>query len=298
MRHRIPLVIAVVAAFLVPLAVSVSAAEAAPATRTVTVRYGPYTIPGAFLGRPGRLPNTVLSAPKPCTSCDIVAEKPDLVYADGSTADMNTGPMLHHFVISNLSGRDTVCGAQPDRIWASGDERTEKVLPAGYGLPVRTTDRWMILTELMNYSPLPKTVYVSITYTVADRGTTTPVRSLWLDVGGCLSSNYSIPAGPSERSWSWTSTVSGRIVFANGHQHVDGVHVKATDDSTGTLICDSNAVYGTMGGMRAVMKMGTCAGDPLATVRRGDRLTVTSYYDSATPQNDVMGIIHAYVAEN
>jgi hypothetical protein len=43
--------------------------------------------------------------------------------------------------------------------------------------------------------------------------------------------------------------------------------------------------------------MGTCSGDPLATVARGDRLTVTSYYDSPAARNDVMGIVHAYIAE-
>jgi hypothetical protein len=279
---------------------SAAAPAAAGATQTVTVRYGPYTIPGGTMDRPGELPNLVTAAPKPCSTCDIVGEKPDLVYADGSRATMDTGPMLHHFVISNLSAHDTVCPFSPlgDRIWASGDERTEKVMPDGYGMPVKSYDRWVMLTDLMNYSAVPKTVYISITYTIAGAGSTTPVRSLWLDAGGCLTSDYSVPAGPSTHTWSWTSTVGGRIVFANGHQHVGGVHVKATDDTTGALVCDSPVTYGEMGGMRAIMKMGTCSGDPLATIRPGDRLTVTSYYDSDTARNDVMGIVHAYVAED
>ncbi|GAA2133677.1 hypothetical protein [Actinomadura napierensis] len=272
-------------------------AAAAPATQTMTVKYGPWTIPGGTMDRPGELPNVVSAAPKPCSTCDIVGEKPDLVYADGSTADMNSGPMLHHFVISNLAARDTVCPLSPDRIWASGDERTEKNMPDGYGVPVKSYDRWAMLTDLMNYSSTPKTVYISITYTIAGAGTTTPVRSLWLDAGGCLTSDYSVPAGPSTHTWSWTSTVGGRIVFANGHQHAGGVHVKAADDTTGALVCDSPATYDTMGGMRTIVKMGTCAGDPLATIRHGDRLTVSSYYDSPTAKNDVMGIVHAYIAE-
>jgi hypothetical protein len=295
--------IIVVAAFVLALAGAGSAAAkpaAAPATQTVTVKYGPWTIPGGTMDDPGQLPNVVSSAPKPCSSCDIVGEKPTLVYADGSTADMNTGPMLHHFVISNLAARDTVCPFSPlgDRIWASGDERTEKVMPAGYGVPVKSYDRWSMLTDLMNYSSAPKTVYISITYTIAGAATTTPVRSLWLDAGGCLTSDYSVPAGPSVHSWSWTSTAAGRIVFANGHQHAGGVHVQAADDSTGALICDSAAEYDVMGGMRTIVKMGTCAGDPLTTIGRGDRLTVTSYYDSPTAKNDVMGIVHAYIAES
>ncbi|QKG23233.1 hypothetical protein [Actinomadura verrucosospora] len=292
----------VVAAFAAALAWTGNAAArpaAAAATQTVTVKYGPWTIPGGTMDRPGELPNVVTAAPKPCSNCDIVGEKPDLVYADGSTADMNTGPMLHHFVISNLAAHDTVCPFSPlgDRIWASGDERTEKTMPDGYGVPVKSYDRWAMLTDLMNYSADPKTVYISITYTIAGAGSTTPVRSLWLDAGGCLTSDYSVPAGPSTHAWTWTSTVGGRIVFANGHQHAGGVHVTAADATTGAPICDSPATYDTMGGMRTIVKMGTCSGDPLATVARGDRLTVTSYYDSPTAKNDVMGIVHAYIAE-
>jgi hypothetical protein len=92
------------------------------------------------------------------------------------------------------------------------------------------------------------------------------------------------------------STVSGRLVFANGHQHVDGVHVLATDDTTGAVLCDSYAGYDTMAGMRVLTSMGTCSGDPLATVRFGDVLTVRSYYDSPAAQSGVMGIMHAYMA--
>ncbi|MEO5876302.1 MAG: hypothetical protein ABIS86_21860 [Streptosporangiaceae bacterium] len=274
------------------------AGSASAATQTVTVRYGPWTIPGGTMDRPGQISNQIAAIPKPCGSCDIVGQKPDLVYADGSVADMDTGPMLHHYVISNLAARDTVCPAQPlgDRLFASGNERTDKQLPDGYGLQVRNLDRWMMLTDLMNYAPTPQTVYISITYTLAGAGSTKPVRSLWLDAGGCLSSYYAVPAGPSSRTWGWTATTGGKIVFANGHQHAGGVHVKATDDTAQALICDSAAEYDTMGGMRTIVKMGTCAGDRLATVRRGDRVSVTSYYDSPTAQSDVMGIVHAYLA--
>ncbi|WP_177328937.1 hypothetical protein [Amycolatopsis australiensis] len=262
----------------------------------MTVRYGPWTIPAGTMDQPGELANSFALISKPCSSCDIVGEKPDLVYADGSTANMDTGPMLHHFVISNLSGRDAVCGMAGDRIWASGNERTEKSFPDGYGLPVRNLDRWGLLTDLMNYSSTPRTVYLSITYTYAGAATTTPVRSLWLDAGGCLTSDYSVPAGPSVHTWSWISAVGGRLVFANGHMHVGGVHVAAIDKTTRTTLCDSYAGYDTMAGMRALTSMGTCSGNPIATVHLGDLITVSSYYDSPAAQDGVMGIVHAYLA--
>ncbi|MCO5968644.1 hypothetical protein [Actinoallomurus soli] len=301
MRRALLLVVSVVATLVLPLlapgsAVTASASTGRPAdvaAQTVTVRYGPYTIPGAAFGKPGDLP-TFGAAPKPCAACDIVGEKPDLVYADGTSANMDTGPMLHHFVIGNNSAHDLVCPADPDRLWASGNERTDKELPEGYGVPVHVTDNWGIITELMNYSSAPKTVYVSIDYRIVPAGSTTPVRSIWMDAGGCLTSDYAIPAGKSVHSWGWTSTVSGRLVFANGHQHDGGVHVSLTDD--GATVCDSNAEYTEMGGMSTIMSMGVCTGDPLATVHAGDRLAVNSYYDSPTAQLNVMGIIHAYIA--
>ncbi|MCK2217107.1 hypothetical protein MF672_025420 [Actinomadura sp. ATCC 31491] len=296
MHRRVPFVVAAVTVMIAMFAAAPLPASAA--SQTVTVRYGPWTIPAGTMEAPGEITNSLSAAAKPCGSCDIVGERPDLVYADGTSANMDTGPMLHHFVIGNLAARDLVCPAQPmgDRLWASGNERTAKEFPPGYGVAVRGTDRWVLLADLMNYSAAPKTVYLSVTYTIAGARTTTPVRSVWLDAGGCLSSAYSVPAGPSTRTWTWPATVGGRLVFLNGHQHADGVHVSATDDTTRTVLCDSYAEYEEMGGMRAIVRMGVCAGDPVATIRPGDRVTVRSYYDSPAAQTGVMGIIHAYLA--
>ena len=41
--------------------------------------------------------------------------------------------------------------------------------------------------------------------------------------------------------------------------------------------------------------MSTCAGDPLASIRKGDLIRLHSVYDSPTRQNDVMGIMLLYV---
>jgi hypothetical protein len=37
--------------------------------------------------------------------------KPDLVYGDGSRANMDTGPMLHHMVLTSQFRRDATCGS-------------------------------------------------------------------------------------------------------------------------------------------------------------------------------------------
>jgi hypothetical protein len=211
---------------------------------------------------------------------------------------MDTGPMLHHFVISSLNGQDDTCPGRPGRrLFSAGNERTDKQLPAGYGVRVGRTDRWVLLTDLMNHSEQAKTVYLSITFSYAPAGSTTPTAALWLDVTGCNGfSYYSAPAGPSSRSWTWTSNRTGRLVFINGHLHDGGVDITAENLTTGQTICDAEAMYGEMGDMNTIMEMGKCVGDPVTVIHRGDRIRITSHYDLEQAQPDVMGIMHAYVA--
>ena len=74
-----------------------TASAAAPAEVT-TIRVGPFLLPPAPLGE-RHVNHVIPSVEKPCEDCFITAIEPDLVYADGSRADMNSGVMLHHLVI-------------------------------------------------------------------------------------------------------------------------------------------------------------------------------------------------------
>jgi hypothetical protein len=267
--------------------------------KRVTLKYGPFTIPAGSAQREGVF-NGVNFIKRPCAgSCDIVEMKPDLVYADGSKADMDTGPMLHHFVISNLNGQDATCpnriGGQ--RLFSAGNERTDKALPPGYGIRTQQGNWWFLLTELMNHSTSAKNVQLQVTYTIAPFGSTKSTQAEWLDVTGCMGASfYGIPAGKSTKTWTWTANATGKIVYINGHMHEDGVNILAKNLTTGQTICDAKATYGTIGGMRAVTDMGKCVGEQVAVIHRGDRIQITSNYDSATQQSDVMGIMHAYLA--
>src|SRR4030095_14655697 len=80
-----------------------SAQPAQAATSTKTVRYGPFTIPAATsTTAPGMIHNKLLcGVTRPCVDCHITGFKPDLVYADGTKATMETGPMLHHLVLTS-----------------------------------------------------------------------------------------------------------------------------------------------------------------------------------------------------
>lgn len=286
-------------------------AQAAPpakaaAPQTVTLRYGPYTIPKAENGEHGMLPNQLaFNVEKPCENCYITGFKPNLVYADGSNANINTGPMLHHAVIFNSAAWDTVCGG-PRRVLASGNERMESVFPAGYGFRIGPFDRWTLLADLMNHAHEEKTAYLEFTFTYQPvlGSHITPVIPLWLDVGGCIDSTWDTPAEPSERSRTWRSTVSGNLVHIRGHLHHGGIAVQTENTATGQLLCRSAAEEGGTPefidhhGMTEVSRMPSCSGSPIGWINRGDTLKITaSYKASEAGLADVMGIMHGWVTE-
>ncbi|MEU8798704.1 hypothetical protein [Spirillospora sp. NPDC048819] len=284
------------------------AAKAAPATaqsQTVTLRYGPYTIPAAADGEHGMLPNQIdFNIEKPCENCYVTGFKPNLVYADGSNANINTGPMLHHAVIFNSSARDTVC-AGPERVLASGNERVESVFPAGYGFRIGSRDRWTLLADLMNHAHEEKTAYVEFTFTYQSvfGSRITPVTPLWLDVGGCADSTWDTPPGQeSENSRTWRSTISGDLVHIRGHLHHGGIAVQTENVTTGQLMCRSVAEEGGTPefvdhhGNTEISDMPSCGGSPIGRIDRGDTLKITaSYRASEEGFTGVMGIMTGWV---
>jgi len=60
----------------------------------------------------------------PCKECLVTGYVPDLQYADGKTANANTGMWLHHIGLMNLNRTDAACTEWPDRFIANGNERS------------------------------------------------------------------------------------------------------------------------------------------------------------------------------
>lgn len=271
---------------------------------TASVRYGPYVMPPASLGGTRHENKVLTGVPKPCTDCFIVAARPDLVYADGSRANLDTGPMLHHAVWTRPSIRDTTCGrnsgigSQGMRFFASGNERTELRLPNGFGYLVGA-DPWNLIVEIMNHSEETKTLYVTldVIYRPASDALQ-PATPVWLDVNNCGNSEYAIPAGRSEQTWTWTSTITGRVVSTGGHVHDGGVKTVLNNQTTNASMCTSVASYGGKPEfMGTVESMSICVWDRLGVVRAGEALGITAHYDSSIAQDDVMGIMLAFVHE-
>jgi hypothetical protein len=280
-----------------------SAQIAAATTYTKTVRYGPYTIPAATDAGPGMIPNKLqFAVSRPCLDCFITGFKPDLVYADGTRATMETGPMLHHFVLTSQFRGDATCGGSwlglaGERFFGSGNERTAIAFPAGYGYRVRWYDSWNLLVDLMNHSmATDATVYVQVTYTYRPSWESVKrLKPVWLDIDQCGDSEYSIPAGFSDTHWDWTVNVPGKVTAAIGHLHGHGVAVEATNESEGgTSICKSVATLDPAD-VHSVISMSTCAGDPLAVIHQRQVVRLHSMYQSSHAADDVMGIMLMYV---
>lgn len=284
--------------------------QASPASAaTTSVRYGPYTIPAASGMEMGELENRLnLWVRKPCSGCTITRMQANLVYADGSRANVNTGAMLHHMVLASQFRSDPTCGSNllglvGERFFASGNERTVVEFPPGYGYRVGFLDQWNLIYDLMNMMAEPQTVYIEMSFTYQSGSIGEAVRPVWLDADQCGDSEYSIPAGVSDRHWDWNVNVPGRIVGIGGHVHTEGhgIRTEATNESTGQSICNSVATYGgapdyiDMDGEPWISSMSTCIADPVATVSRGQTVRLHSVYDSPEARDDVMGIMIAFI---
>lgn len=295
-----------------------AAAFGNPGDLRTTVRYGPFFLPPSSLGG-SNIPhfNRILTnVAKPCEDCYLTGMFPDLVYEDGSSANLDTGPMLHHAVWMQRGRADATCGSEAgtllgpfsgpltggERFFAAGNERTGGMLPQGFGYYVsgNPMDVWSLVAELMNYSETARTVYLNleVTYQPASQGAMKKVTPLWLDQDNCGDSEYPVPAGPYQSEWRWVSNVTGRVVFAAGHVHDGGVKTVLANSATSREICSSVAGYGKKPAyMGSLESMSDCVWDSVGTVRAGETLALTTYYNSTVPADNVMGIMLAYVYE-
>jgi Stress up-regulated Nod 19 len=284
-------------------------ASAGAAEYSKTVRYGPYTVPAGSMEMPGMVHNKLsFAVQRPCLDCFITSFKPDLVYGDGTKANLDSGPMLHHAVFTSQFRSDATCsgtwlGLAGERFFGSGNERTPVKFLAGYGYRVRWYDSWNLLADLMNHATSQKTVYVQVTYTYRPSWESVKrVRPVWLDIDQCGDSEYSIPAGYSDTHRDWSVNVPGKVVAGFGHLHGHGVAIEATNetlqdmsgDHDGAVICKSIAKLDPLN-VHSVLSMSSCAADPLARVSQGQKVRLHSMYQSAHAADDVMGIMFLYI---
>jgi hypothetical protein len=304
-------------------AVFALAATAGATITTRTVEYGPWTIP-AGNGDPhdhdnmGMISNEIRSnVAKPCSGCKLIAIDPEMVDATtGREANINTGPMLHHFLFAASNKRDLTCpgsgsGLLGQRFFASGNERTAiDIERLSYGYEVGSSDTWNMDVDLMNWSTESRRVKIKVTFkyaTGSDATSRTNLSPWWLDVDGCsLDSLIEVPIGFSDTTRDIRAPSAGRVIAIAGHIHDHGVNDELHNNSAReALICNSVAGYGeTEGyvspeGRRSVSSMSTCVGNPVATISSGQTLRLHTIYEVPVGHpaiDDAMGIMLAFVA--
>jgi len=227
---------------------------------------------------------------------------------------MNSGPMLHHFVLYDQQATDQTCinGGVIDptrgmrRIFASGNERTVDQGVPGYGVYFPSGHTFAIDHMLMNESNTSQTVQIRANITYVPGSTLKPLTPVWLDeTGPCGLSFYNIGAGVTHQTMNWTSNVTGALMGLGGHLHENGVDISATDTTTNTLLCNSVesqmqmvTPLGTTTTM--VTHMSSCFGtpsSPLAQIKAGDNIREVATYNTPAAQQGVMGIMIGYVAQ-
>ncbi len=178
--------------------------------------YGPFTVPAN-----GQIHNVPLTVQAPCTNCRITDMVPNLVFdGTGATANMDSGLLLHHFVLFNPGQQGLGCPIS-EPFFGAGNERTHAHLPTPYGY-TNNSANWNMITHLVNTSGTARTVNVEVIYRWRPMNQTEDARPLWLDIDSICNggnSEYTIPIGYSDTHVDWTVPVDGRIIGMNGHLH-------------------------------------------------------------------------------
>ncbi|KAK2736689.1 hypothetical protein FQN55_001540 [Onygenales sp. PD_40] len=303
-----------------------------PGAKLVKTRSGPFKVDAMDMieNRP------VLNIDQPCSDCYIVAIQAGLEYENGTVANSDTGGWLHHMVLAEngLLMFDPVCPVMPiKRIYASGNERSVARTNGVDKHGIHVEGRLGMLVDLMNMSDQDQEYHVTMTYEFVSGEAAAgykPVTVAWLDVTGNCPISY-VPAkeGSYElKSRGWRSTISGRLLFAYGHEHSGGTNT--TIYLNGEPVCVSQMQYGMvgmpggdggdMGGMpgmnmtrrntRRQMDMpesliGATRCVDFGELKRGDELVIGAGYDTSKHPLDqetdgsgpmpVMGISRVYI---
>ncbi len=268
--------------------------------------------------------------PKPDVDGAITRMDVDLVDARGKLVPIQR-LMLHHIVFSTLgspigSKHDSTCKSVlgldnvtslpgiVERFYAAGEERAKLDLPAGYGYPVGGADTWGVTYMVMNHRARSDRAFIRyrVTYDT-EPAKLTPVRPVWMDVGGCKSDPiYDVrgggkPGSEDVRTAEWTVPQDSRVVAANGHVHGGGLDLELSvpecdDRALGEMLptwgLKSHPFYNVKPvlhepGPVSMRGWTSAQGMP---IKAGQTLRLTSTYDAERPHTRVMGISIAMLA--
>jgi len=167
-------------------------------------------------------------------------------------------------------------------------------MDAGY--KVNPEDKFGALVELMNENPEDRVVWLTVTYDIVDgHPFKDEIKTIWLDVRQCGTSQVNPPSKVFAVGYNWTSSFNGEYIGANPHLHDGGTHLSV--HIRDAMVCDSESVYGgkeqyishssghgghaAMGEMKHISEQPICDGSksPTRVIKKGDKLAIKAYYD-------------------
>jgi plastocyanin len=210
-----------------------------------------------------------LKVPKPDVDGYIVGIRPNLRRPDGSIPGVDV-IHLHHGVWLNASAKDATAQL-PERLFATGEEKTVITMPEGYGYAYKASDRWLI--NYMIHNLLPEPDQVSMTYDIDFIPATAPeaaaikaVRPIWMDVengksypvfdaikGSGHDGEFTYPRDADDpyhgaRTNTWTVDRDSVIVGTGGHLHPGGLHDDLYLTRAGASAAPGSAAEGSVEG--------------------------------------------------
>jgi hypothetical protein len=232
---------------------------------------------------------------KPPVDGWIVAFRPNLVRADG-TVPPTDRIHLHHGV--------WISGVGP--LFAAGEEKTQVVLPPGYGWRYRTTDAWVMNHMIHNLTPTPERVFISydiefIPATAPEAQGIEEVRTVWLDVMGLSvypvfdalkgrggrDGRFTYPdEAQGLRGYDrnrWVVQEDGALVGTAGHLHPGGLYtdLKLTRGGRTVRLFRSEAKYfEPAGAVSWDVAMTATPPSWRVGLRRGDVVSISATYDT------------------
>ncbi|KAF2429085.1 hypothetical protein EJ08DRAFT_680230 [Tothia fuscella] len=335
------------------------------ATRKI-IRYGPFKLPAntgspkpakgemsghshGESGSPGASPKVInpldiLTGQKPmdpngfsqmrvlkdgvmCSNCTVLAGKMDIVFENGTRADISGGVYLHHVITIDLT--------KQRKAWLTGcsgalgsSPAAKPNVPGGAGAPggglntfiggavdafvqyYTTPDgkfnsgyfidnnKFMMQVEMINYRPDEQTVYISTDLEYIDGHVGGDATQGVLSATGCgaAPSNWKPAKNTAGKVMADGFNVlrNGHIISLRGHLHDGGTSVSLYVNNQ--LKCTSTAVYGGEGGKltiegkswETISKMTECS-EPIE-VKAGDTIKVEGTYDTkAHPLRESQG---------
>jgi hypothetical protein len=197
--------------------------------------------------------------------------------------------LMHHMIAINFSRRQALYPAA-ERLFGAGKETADATIPATIGVPMKPgMDMGFYIMWHNDTGNDLDGVYLSLALTYSPRNQNprpVEVLPLYMDVnltvGG--SNTFDVPPGRSEKAWTFTFPVNGRLLGYGGHLHDHGVSVRLEDAASGKVIAQVKAIRDQDGTVTGVTRSLPGVRGEGIKLRAGHSYRVVGVYDNPTGQ--------------